>query len=69
LVASSGDGKVRVYHGASFDLVKTLDFGKNSDDVRYDPVAERIYVGYDEDGTGAIGIIVASLTICSPKLQ
>jgi DNA-binding beta-propeller fold protein YncE len=60
VVASSGDGKVRVYNGASFDLVRTLDFGKNPDNVRYDPVAKRIYVGYGEDEAGAIGIIDAT---------
>ena len=28
VVANSGDGKVRVYDGTSFDLVKILDFAR-----------------------------------------
>jgi DNA-binding beta-propeller fold protein YncE len=60
VVANSGDGKVRVYDGTSFDLVKILDFGKDTDNVRYDPLAQKIYVGYGEDETGAIGIIDAT---------
>ena len=60
VVANSGNGKVRVYNGTSFDLVKTLDFGKDPDNVRYDPLGKKIYIGYGEDETGAIGIIDAA---------
>jgi DNA-binding beta-propeller fold protein YncE len=60
VVANSGDGKVRVYSGPSFDLVKTLDFDRDPDNVRYDPPGKKIYVGYGEDETGAIGIIDAA---------
>jgi DNA-binding beta-propeller fold protein YncE len=60
VVANSGDGKVRVYNGTSFELVKTLDFGKDPDNVRYDPLGKKIYVGYGEDETGAIGVIDAT---------
>jgi DNA-binding beta-propeller fold protein YncE len=45
VVTSSGDGKVRVYDGSSFELVRTLDFGKDPDNVRYDRLAKKIYVG------------------------
>jgi len=41
VVANSGDGKIRVFNGTSFDLVKTLDFGKDPDNVRYDPLAKK----------------------------
>lgn len=60
VVASSGDGKVRVYDGTSFDLIRTLDFGKDPDNIRYDRLAKKIYVGYGEDEKGAIGIIDAT---------
>ena len=60
VVANSGDGSVKVYDGTSFALVKSLEFGKNPDNVRYDQVAKKIYVGYGEDETGAIGIIDAA---------
>jgi len=60
VVANSGDGKVKVFNGTSFELVKTLDFGKDPDNVRYDALAKKIYVGYGEDESGAIGIIDAT---------
>jgi DNA-binding beta-propeller fold protein YncE len=60
VVANSGDGKVKVFNDTSFDLAKTLDFGKDPDNIRYDPLAKKIYVGYGEDETGAIGIIDAT---------
>ena len=36
-----------------------MDFGNDADtdNLRYDPVAKRVYVGYGEDETGAIGVI------------
>jgi DNA-binding beta-propeller fold protein YncE len=60
VAANSGDGKVRVYDGAPFDLVNTLDFGKDPDNIRYDPLAKKIYAGYGEDEAGAIEIIDAT---------
>src|ERR1700722_1267944 len=60
VIANSGDGKVKVFNGTSFDLLKTLDFGKDPDNIRYDSLAQKIYVGYGEDESGAIGIIDAT---------
>jgi DNA-binding beta-propeller fold protein YncE len=55
-VANSGDGHVNVYDGTKFALIDTIDFGEGSDpdNLRYDAVAHKIYIGY---GDGAIGII------------
>src|SRR6266481_3098477 len=36
-VANGADGKLRVYDGESFALLKTLDIGEDADNVRYDP--------------------------------
>src|SRR6266403_893776 len=36
-VANGADGKLRVYDGESFALLKTLDIGEDADTVRYDP--------------------------------
>lgn len=60
IVANAGDGKVRIYDGASFALLNTLDFGKDPDNIRYDAAGHKIYVGYGEDEDGAIGIIDAA---------
>jgi len=59
IVVSSQSGKVRFYDAESYTLLKTLDFGDDADtdNLRYDPAAKRIYVGFGEDETGAIGVI------------
>ena len=41
VVANAGDGKVRIYDGTSFELVKTIDFGKDPDNIRYDAAARK----------------------------
>ena len=55
-VANSADGHVNVFHGPNFDPIDTIDFGDGSDpdNLRYDPVAKKIYIGY---GEGALGVI------------
>jgi DNA-binding beta-propeller fold protein YncE len=51
-VANAEDGKVRVYDGATYTLRKTIDFGKDPDNMRYDEVSKRVYVGFGEDDGG-----------------
>ena len=55
-VANSASGHVDVYDGNKFSLLDTIDFGEGSDpdNLRYDPVAKKVYVGY---GEGAIAVI------------
>jgi len=50
--ASSKDGTVKVFDGTSLDLLKTIDYGDDADNLRYDASRERVYVGY---GSGALG--------------
>jgi DNA-binding beta-propeller fold protein YncE len=54
LVVANDNGKVNIYKGDSYELLKTLDFEDGADNVRYDAGAKRVYVGY---GEGAIGMI------------
>src|SRR5713226_10186083 len=50
-VANAEDGKVRVYDGASYALRKTIDFGADPDNMRYDAASKRVFVGFGgEDG-------------------
>ncbi len=56
-VANGRDGSVRTFDGKSFRLLDTLNFSIDADNLRYDRVAKRIYVGY---GEGALGIIDAA---------
>jgi hypothetical protein len=51
-VANAEDGKVRVYDGATYTLRKTIDFGKDPDNMRYDEGSMRVYVGFGEDDGG-----------------
>src|ERR1700676_2510031 len=55
-VANAEDGKVRVYDGATYTLRKTIDFGSDPDNMRYDEGSKKIYVGFGEED-GGIGMI------------
>ena len=60
IFAASSKGKLYIYDGTSFDLIKEIDFHSDVDNVRYDAANKRVYVGYGEDETGAIGAIDAT---------
>jgi hypothetical protein len=51
-VANAEDGKVRVFDGANYTLRKTLDFGADPDNLRYDEPSKTIFVGFGEDDGG-----------------
>jgi DNA-binding beta-propeller fold protein YncE len=55
-VANSADGHVSVFDGTKFTPIERIDFGEGSDpdNLRYDPAAKKIYLGY---GEGAIAVI------------
>jgi len=60
LFVGSDEGKLDVYDGASFDLITSIDFGDDVDNLRYDSTTKRLYVGYGDDKAGAIGIVDAT---------
>ena len=53
-VANGNDGSVRIFDASSYVPLKTLDYGDDADNLRYDSAHKRIYVGY---GSGALGEI------------
>jgi DNA-binding beta-propeller fold protein YncE len=53
-VANAKDGSVRIFDGSSYALLKTLEYGDDADNLRYDSGRKRVYVGY---GSGALGEI------------
>jgi YVTN family beta-propeller protein len=55
-VANAKDGSVRLFDGTSYALLKTIEYGDDADNLRYDLARHRIYVGY---GSGALGEIDA----------
>jgi hypothetical protein len=56
VVSNGGDGKVQFFSSESLKLNHTLDLRENADNLRYDPVAKNIFVGY---GSGALAIVNA----------
>src|SRR3984957_6202830 len=60
LFVASSKGKLRIYAGENFDLVKEIDFRGDVDNLRYDAASHRDYVGFGEDETGAIGVVDAT---------
>jgi DNA-binding beta-propeller fold protein YncE len=57
LFVASSKGKLYIYDGVSFALIKEIDFHGDVDNLRYDAANRRVYVGYGDDETGAIGTI------------
>jgi DNA-binding beta-propeller fold protein YncE len=53
-VASSKDGTVKIFDATSFGLLKTVEYGDDADNLRYDSSRERIYVGYGSGGLGEL---------------
>jgi len=59
IAVSSQSGKLRFYDGESYSLIKTLDFGANADtdNMRFDPLSKRLYVGYGAGARGALAVV------------
>jgi DNA-binding beta-propeller fold protein YncE len=60
LFVGSDEGKLYIYDGTTFDLITSIDFGDDVDNLRYDSAEKRLYVGYGDEKTGAIGIVDAA---------
>ncbi|MGB8063671.1 MAG: YncE family protein [Candidatus Sulfotelmatobacter sp.] len=60
LFVASTKGKLYIYDGTTFDLITTIDFHGDADNLRYDPAEKRVYVGYGDDETAAIGMVDAT---------
>ena len=60
LFVASAKGKVYIYDGATFDLITSIDFHGDADNLRYDAAEKRVYIGYGDDQTAAIGMIDAT---------
>jgi DNA-binding beta-propeller fold protein YncE len=59
LFVASSAGSLRIFDGTSYALLKEIDFHGDVDNLRYDPATHRVYVGFGEDETGAIGMVDA----------
>jgi DNA-binding beta-propeller fold protein YncE len=57
-VANGVDGHVRVYDGRSFEPIHEYDLSGDADNIRFDPAAKEVFVGY---GSGALGVLNVEL--------
>lgn len=55
-VANGGDGTCRIFDGSNYELLSTVHFPSDADDIRYEEAAGLVYVGY---GDGGLGILSA----------
>jgi DNA-binding beta-propeller fold protein YncE len=55
-VANDKDGILKIYDGKSFQEISELNFKDDADNVRYDKVTKKVYVGF---GSGGIAIVNA----------
>lgn len=65
-VANGGNGTVRVLDGETFGILKIIDELPDADNVRLDPVAGLIYVGYGDGGLAIIEATNANLVARIP---
>ena len=52
VVSNEGDGSCKVFDADSYQLLGTVKYPEDADQLRYDPTTKLVYVGY---GDGAIG--------------
>jgi DNA-binding beta-propeller fold protein YncE len=59
LFIGSDEGKLYIYDDSSFNLITSIDFGDDVDNLRYDAASKRVYVGYGDEEAGAIAMVDA----------
>ena len=57
VVSNEGDGSCKIFDADTYKLIDTVKFAEDADQLRYDSVTKRVYVGY---GDGAIGMFDAT---------
>jgi len=62
LFIGSDEGKLYIYDASSFDLITSINFGDDVDNLRYDATSKRVYVGYGDEEAGAIAMVDAATT-------
>ena len=51
-VANAENGKMSVFDGATYTFKKSIDFGTDPDNVRYDDASKKIFVGFGQEDGG-----------------
>ena len=60
LFVASRRGKLYIYDGTSFHLIKAIDFHGDVDNLRYDAANKRVYAGYGDGDAAAIRMVDAT---------
>jgi len=55
-IASSKDGTVKMFDGTSLKLLKTIDYGDDADNLRYDSARQKVYAGYGDGALAELSI-------------
>jgi DNA-binding beta-propeller fold protein YncE len=61
LFVGSDEGKLNIYNGDSLELIASIDFGDDVDNLRYDAAKKLVYVAYGDDEAGAIAVVDATV--------
>lgn len=64
IFVGSDKGKLYLYDGDNFNLITSIDFGDDVDNLRYDAAQNRVYVGFGDEKTGAIAMVDAASDKC-----
>jgi DNA-binding beta-propeller fold protein YncE len=57
IFVGSDEGKLYIFDGHTFAQLATMAFGDDVDNLRYDPAAKRLYVGYGDEDAAAIAMV------------
>lgn len=61
LFVGSRDGKLYIYDGTSFDLITSIAFDGDVDNLRYDEGGKRVYVAHGDAETAGIAVVDAKM--------
>ena len=60
VVSNESDGSCKIFDADTYKLIDSVKYSEDADQLRYDPVTKRVYVGYGDDAEGAIGVFDAT---------
>jgi len=60
IFVASRKGKLYIYDGNDYKLITSIDYNADVDNLRYDVVSKRAYVGYGDEDKAAIGMVDAT---------
>ncbi len=60
IFVASRKGTLYIYDGASYNLITSIAYNADVDNLRYDAASKRVYVGYGDGDKAAIGMIDAT---------